>query len=208
MNFPESDFKHIFLPGDAEKPVLLLLHGTGGDENDLVPLGQAVAPDHAILSVRGRVLENGMPRFFRRLAEGVFDLDDLKFRTDELADFITAARDAYEIGKRPLAALGYSNGANIAASLFLKRPEVLDGAMLLRAMVPFEPDELPNLAGKKILMLTGMMDPIIPLDNSKKLAGMLADAGADLDFRAKPMAHGLGQSDLADMQNWFPAAFR
>jgi len=140
-----NDFKHIFIPGDLRLPVLLLLHGTGGDEHDLVELGQSVAPGSPIMSVRGKILENGMPRFFRRLAEGVFDLEDLKFRTGELADFAIRARMHYGFADRHVIALGYSNGANIAASLLLSRPEILQGAVLLRAMVPLAPESLPDL---------------------------------------------------------------
>jgi phospholipase/carboxylesterase len=198
----DQDFNHIFVPGDLRLPVLLLLHGTGGDERDLVELGQSVAPGFPILSVRGKVLENGMPRFFRRLAEGVFDLEDLKFRTNELSDFIIKARKQYALGDAPIIALGYSNGANIAASILLSRPEVLDGAVLLRAMVPFEPETLPDLRGKKIQMLSGLMDPIIPADNSTRLAGLLKEAGADVAFSMKPASHGLTQSDFSDIKLW------
>lgn len=198
----DQDFKHIFIPGDLRLPVLLLLHGTGGDENDLVELGQTVAPGSTILSVRGKVLENGMPRFFRRLAEGVFDLEDLKFRTEELAGFITKARKEYGFEHNPVVALGYSNGANIAASLLLSRPEILAGGVLLRAMVPFEPQTLPDLADKKILMLSGLMDQIIPADNAKRLAALLQQSGANVDFNLKPAGHGLVQSDFAEIRHW------
>src|SRR5258708_6893964 len=136
-------FNHRFVPATKPGlPPLLLLHGTGGDENDLVPLGQQLLPGAALLSPRGKVLENGMPRFFRRLAEGVFDLPDLKARTDELADFIAAARKAY--GLAAPVALGFSNGANIAASLLLTHPDALAGALLMRVTLPFEPDALPD----------------------------------------------------------------
>lgn len=198
----DKDFKHIFIPGDIRLPVLLLLHGTGGDEQDLVSIGQAVSPGSPILSVRGKVLENGMPRFFRRLAEGVFDLEDLKFRTDELADFVTKARTEYELTDSELIALGYSNGANIAASMLFAHPEVLQGAILLRAMVPFEPEVLPDLKDKKILMLSGLIDQIIPVDNSQRLAALLQESGAAVDLRIKPTGHGLIQSDFSDIKSW------
>lgn len=198
----DTDFKHIFVPGDLRLPVLLLLHGTGGDEHDLVELGQSVAPGSAILSVRGKVLENGMPRFFRRLAEGVFDMEDLKFRTDELAGFIRQAKKEYGFEESRLIAVGYSNGANIAASLFLSGKDVLQGAVLLRAMVPFEPENRSDLNGIKILMLSGLMDPIIPMENSQRLAQLLKDGGATVDFKAKPAGHNLTQSDLVDLKNW------
>lgn len=198
----KTNFEHIYIKGDDNLPAILLLHGTGADEHDLVELGQAVSPGSAILSPRGKVLENGMPRFFRRLSEGVFDLEDLKFRTEELADFIKEARSEYGV-KQPIYALGFSNGANIAASLLLSQPDILDGAVLLRAMVPFEPETAPDLSGKNVLMLSGLMDPIIPVDNSKRLAAILQDAGAGLTFRMKPAGHGLVQSDFSDMKDWF-----
>ena len=198
----DQNFKHIFIPGDTRLPVLLLLHGTGGDEQGLVELGQFVSPGSPILSVRGKVLENGMPRFFRRLAEGVFDLEDLKFRTEELAAFILWARKEYGLSESDIYALGYSNGANIAASLLLSRPEILQGAILLRAMMPFEPAERPDLKSKKILMLSGLMDTIIPPDNAQKLAEILKESGALVDIRMKPTGHGLIQSDFADIKNW------
>ena len=201
------DFEHVFIPGAENTPVLLLLHGTGGDEHDLIGMGQAVDPFATILSVRGKVLENGMPRFFRRLAEGVFDLADLKFRTDELADFIRDAKAHYHLENKPIIALGYSNGANIAASLFLQRSETLDGGLLLRAMVPFQPETLPNLMGKQILMLSGLMDSIIPVDNSKTLAGIFETAHAAITLNVKPVSHGLVQSDFADMKQWYAKIF-
>ena len=203
-----TEFKHIFIPGDLRLPVLLLLHGTGGDEQDLVELGQSVSPGSAILSVRGKVLENGMPRFFRRLAEGVFDLEDLEFRTGELADFIAEARSEYNLGDAQIVALGYSNGANIAASLLLSKAEALDGAVLLRAMVPFVPQTLPDLTRTKILMLSGLMDPIIPADNSTRLSEMLTEAGADVTFSMKPVSHGLTQADFSAIQNWLELTYK
>jgi phospholipase/carboxylesterase len=187
-----QNFVHIFERRDAAKPTLLLLHGTGGDERNLLDLGRGTAPDVSLLSVRGKVLENGMPRFFRRLAEGVFDLEDLRLRTDELADFIAEAKQKYGIGK--LIALGYSNGANIAASLLLQRPEALDGAMLL-----------PDLSGKNILMLSGLMDPIIPADNSRLLAAMFEKAGAKIEHNIAPVGHNLVQGDFTALKEWFAA---
>lgn len=197
----KSDFTHIYLPGDASLPVLLLLHGTGGDERDLVELGQAVSPGSTILSVRGKVLENGMPRFFRRLAEGVFDLEDLAFRTRELTEFIGEARQEYGL-KQPIYALGFSNGANIAASVMLTYPDALDGAILLRAMVPFEPQSLPDLSGKNVLILSGLMDPIVPADNARRLGWLFREAGAATEHRLRPASHGLVSSDVPDMQEF------
>ncbi len=197
----ELDFIHRFVPASQpERPPLLLLHGTGGDENDLLPLGQDISPGSALLSPRGKVLENGMPRFFRRLAEGVFDLDDLKARTRELASFVEAARKTYQLG--PVIALGFSNGANIAASLLLTQPGVLDGAILLRAMLPFEPDQPPQLDGKPVLMLSGKADPFMPAASRQRLATLLADKGAKLTHRTLDAGHNLTQNDLYLATEW------
>lgn len=195
-------FTHLFQPGQVDQPVLLLLHGTGGNEHDLMGLAHDVSPHAGLLSVRGKVLENGMPRFFKRLAEGVFDLADLAVRTTELATFITQAKAHYGIGARRLYALGYSNGANIASSLLLTYPDALDGAVLVRAMLPFEPGIVPDLTDKPILMLNGVMDAIIPGENAKRLAQIFAEAQADLTAIQQPAAHGLIQLDIDTMRDW------
>ncbi|HJX26089.1 MAG TPA: hypothetical protein VJ252_08025, partial [Chthoniobacterales bacterium] len=137
------DFIHEFVPGTSGR-TLLLLHGTGGNEHDLLPLGRVLDPTAALLSPRGKILENGMPRFFRRLAEGVFDLEDLKKRTHELADFVAASAEQYQFAADKLVAVGYSNGANIAGSMLLLRPETFRTAILFRAMVPLVPENLPD----------------------------------------------------------------
>ena len=197
----ELNFIHRFVPASQpDRPPLLLLHGTGADENDLLPLGQDVSPGSALLSPRGKVLENGMPRFFRRLAEGVFDLDDLRVRTGELASFIETAREAYQLG--PVIALGFSNGANIAASLLLTRPDVLAGAILLRAMLPFEPDRPPQLDCKPVLMLSGKADPFLPAASRERLAALLAESGAQLTHRTLDAGHNLTQNDLYLATEW------
>lgn len=194
-------FRHRFEPGsNAALPPLLLLHGTGGDENDLLPLGQAVAPGAALLSPRGQVLEHGMPRFFRRLAEGIFDEEDLRRQTDALADFVTAAREAYKL-PAPVT-LGFSNGANIAAAMLLQRPGVLRGAALLRAMVPFRSPPPAKLEGVPVLVLSGAADPIVPAENSARLATLLEQAGADVTHRVLPGGHGLTQMDLGLVKSW------
>jgi phospholipase/carboxylesterase len=190
-----STFIHRFEP--ATRPdarPLLLLHGTGGDENDLVRLGRAIAPGAALLSPRGQVLEDGMPRFFRRLAEGVFDEEDVRRRADELADFVDDARTRYGIAA-PIA-VGYSNGANIAAAILLLRPEVLSDAILLRAMTPLASAQPPDLAGKRVLMITGAQDPIIPAARAAHLADLLRGGGAAVDHRVLPVGHGLSNMDL------------
>jgi phospholipase/carboxylesterase len=195
-------FTHRYEPAlTPDRPPLLLLHGTGGDENDLVSVGRLVAPGSALLSPRGKVMENGMPRFFRRLSEGVFDEEDVKARANELADFITEARKAYDLAA-PIA-LGFSNGANIAAALLMLRPEALAGAVLLRAMVPLSDPPQADLTGKRILMLSGAMDPIIPAENASRLATSLMAAGAEVKHTVLPAGHGLSQQDLSLTQNWF-----
>jgi phospholipase/carboxylesterase len=198
-----SDFTHIFHAGAPDKPVLLLLHGTGADEHDLVGLGQSLVPDWSILSPRGRVQENGMNRFFKRFADGSFDLDDLHARTAELVNFITEARAHYHIAERPIYTLGYSNGANIAANILLTHSTTLDGAVLLRALLPDEPTATPDLQHKKILLLAGLFDQMIPTDKTERLAALLQQAHADLTFITKPATHGLTQSDMESMQEWF-----
>jgi phospholipase/carboxylesterase len=196
--------RHRFVPADDPSlPPLLLLHGTGGSEDDLLPLGRAVSPGAALLSPRGAVLENGMPRFFRRLAEGVFDEEDLRRRTDELAAFVTAARARYGIGA-PVA-LGFSNGANIAAALLLRHPGLLRDAVLLRAMVPFADPPAGDLAGTPVLMLSGAADPIIPAANSATLATKLLEAGAAVTHRVLPLGHGLSQMDVNLARDWIAA---
>jgi phospholipase/carboxylesterase len=200
---PELEFAHRFIPGAPDKPVLLLLHGTGGDENDLLPLGEALLPGAGRLSPRGKVLENGMPRFFRRLAEGVFDLDDLRKRTHELADFVEAAREAYDLGERRPVAVGFSNGANIAAAVLLLRPGVLGGALLIRPMVPLVPDTLPDLRGIPVQIHAGQVDPLVPGPQSEALAKLLGDAGASVDLRWTAGGHALTREDLDLGKAWF-----
>jgi phospholipase/carboxylesterase len=194
-------FVHRFEPGTRlEAPPMLLLHGTGGDENDLLPLGRMIAPGAALLSVRGQVLEHGMPRFFRRLAEGVFDEADVARRAGELADFVDAARKAYGIAA-PIA-LGYSNGANIAAAMMLLRPRTLSGGILLRAMVPLAKPPQADLSGTSVLIVSGQRDPIIPSENGAQLAAMLTNAGAAVERRVLPVGHELSQTDVTLARQW------
>jgi len=197
----DTGFIHVFEQGsDAARRPLLLLHGTGGDERDLLSLGRTVAPGARLLSPRGKVLEGAAPRFFRRLAEGVFDEADLRRRTDELADFVLEARERYGLAA-PIA-LGFSNGANIAAAMLLQRPEVLAGAALLRAMVPFTQAPRADLSGKPVLVLSGALDPIVPAANAEKLARQLGENGAEVQHRVLPAGHGLGQADIGLLNGW------
>jgi phospholipase/carboxylesterase len=198
---PDLGFVHRFEPATKPgRPPLLLLHGTGGDENDLIPLGARLAPGSALLSPRGKVRENGMPRFFRRLAEGVFDLDDLKARAHELGDFLEQARATYALDK-PVA-VGFSNGANIASALMLLRPEALAGAVLMRGTVPLVPDELPGLHGVPVLVLAGSADPMVSPDSRDALASLLKRAGADVTAVTIEAGHGLTPQDIALASRW------
>ncbi|MBH5390066.1 alpha/beta hydrolase [Bradyrhizobium diversitatis] len=197
----ESSFIHRFEPArDAGSPPLLLLHGTGGDENDLLGLGKMISPGAALLSPRGRVLEHGMPRFFRRLAEGVFDEDDVRRRAHELGDFVAEAQKQYGLAA-PIA-VGFSNGANIAAALLLLKPKALAGAILLRAMVPLSDPPNADLAGKPVLLLSGQADPIVPASNSARLAALLSEAGARVTHKVLPAGHQLSQADLSLACDW------
>ena len=193
---PLSYIHHYEPSTQAGSPPLLLLHGTGGNENDLLPVGRQVAPGSALLSPRGDVSENGMPRFFRRLAEGVFDQNEVAQRTHALADFLSAAATRYGFDAGQLNALGYSNGANIAASLLLLRPETLAGAVLLRPMVVLEPRLVPNLQGKRIAILSGRYDPIVPADHPERLAAMFRQAGAEVDLHWFEAGHQLTGADF------------
>lgn len=196
----DLSFIHRFEPGNSPAAPLLLLHGTGGDETDLLPLGKALAPDRALLSPRGKVLENGMPRFFRRLAEGVFDEQDVIKRAHGLADFIVEASKAYKLEK-PVA-VGFSNGANIAAAILLLRPEALSGAILLRAMVPLAKPPQVELAQTPVLIVSGASDPIIPASNANLLVTMLKNAHAGVQHVTLPTGHNLTQNDVTLATKW------
>ena len=197
-------FVHRFVPAQtADAPTLLLLHGTGGNEKDLLPVGRMLDERAALLSPRGKVLEHGMPRFFRRLAEGVFDHEDLMRRTHELAGFVERSVDEYDIDQRRLFAVGFSNGANIAASLLLTYPRLLAGAILLRAMVPFEPERVPALSGTPVYLAAGRSDQMVPPENTERLAQVLREAGADVTLDWQPGGHGIGPDEIQAAQNWF-----
>jgi len=206
---PELSFVHHYQPGKTPgSPTLLLLHGTGGNEQDLVPLAPELMPDAGVLSPRGQVLERGMPRFFRRLAEGVFDLDDLRVRTAELAEFVMAAARHYGFDAARVIAAGFSNGANIAASLVLLRPGALHRAVLFRAMVPLVPDPLPSLPATPVLVSNGRTDPIVPLAETERLAGLLRDAGAEVTLVWQAAGHHLVQEDLTRAREWLGSSGR
>jgi predicted esterase len=204
------DFIHVYQPATSpDAPTLLLLHGTGGDERDLLALGPALSPGAGVLSPRGQVLERGMPRFFRRLAEGVFDVDDLRTRTDDLASFVTKAAGQYGFDPSRVIAAGFSNGANIAASLLLLRPEVLSGAILFRAMVPLVPDPLTTRTDRHVLLSNGATDPLVTAAETDRLAALLRAAGVDVAVRLQRAGHELTQNDVTQAREWLaglPAA--
>ncbi|MGG4495421.1 alpha/beta hydrolase [Brevibacillus reuszeri] len=200
--------KHIFRKGtNPAAPTLLLLHGTGGDENDLLPLVDRIYPGASILSVRGNVLENGMPRFFRRLAEGVFDEEDLVFRTQELHDFLDQASVQYKFERENIIAVGYSNGANIAGSLLFHYPDVLKGAILYHPMVPRRGIPLPDMSQLPVFIGAGSNDPICSPLETKELQQLLSDAGASVTLHWESYGHQLTVKEVDASAQWFADTF-
>jgi phospholipase/carboxylesterase len=200
-------FVHKFIPSEGIKDqnslTLLLLHGTGGGETDLIPIARMLEITNAsILSPRGKVMENGMPRYFRRLAEGIFDIEDLKFRTNELAEFVQNASKTYALNLNRIVAIGYSNGANIAASVLLLRPEILSNAILFRPMIPLVPNTLPNLTSKRVLISAGLHDPIVASYQTKDLFDLLEKVGAKVSIQWQNSGHGLTQRDIVAARKW------
>lgn len=197
-----SSFVHRIIPpaNGGPAPALLLLHGTGGNESDLVDVGRLLDARAALLGIRGKVLENGLPRFFRRLAEGVFDEKDLVFRAAELRDFLQAAVREYRLG--PLVAVGYSNGANMAAALLLLHPGLLAGAILFHAMLPLIPAQPPDLAGRPVFLTAGRHDPLVPRESVEQLARLLKEAGARPDLYWCDGGHGLAPEEVAAARQW------
>ncbi|MDN4606582.1 alpha/beta hydrolase [Sporosarcina highlanderae] len=200
--------KHIFKQGaNPSKPILLLLHGTGGTEQDLVPLAGMIDPEASVLSVRGNVLENGMPRFFRRLSEGVFDEEDLVFRTNELNAFLDEAAEEHGFDRSNIVAIGYSNGANIAASLLFHYADSLRGAILHHPMVPRRGIELPDLNGVPVFITAGKNDPICPAQETIDLEELLADAGAKTEVHWEMNGHSLTRTEVEAAAEWYQRTF-
>jgi len=223
----QPDFKYRFIPSQSQQQVadnsdqayrpkdnksktltLLLLHGTGGNEDDLIQVGQMISPSASLLSPRGKVLENGMPRFFKRLAEGVFDLEDLKFRTRELADFVKDTSSIYGFDLNKTIAVGFSNGANIAASLLLSYPGTLMGAILFRAMVPFIPNSPLDLSDKKVLLSAGVYDPIVSESQTQSLYNILKKSRTNVTLKWQQSGHNLTESDILDAKEWLSESIR
>jgi len=200
--------KHIFVKGtDPNAPVLLMLHGTGGTERDLLPLAERLSPSSSVLSVRGNVLENGMPRFFRRLAEGVFDIEDLIFRTKELNEFLDSASAEYGFDRANIVAVGYSNGANIAGSLLFHYKDALKGAVLHHPMVPIRGTELPNMDGLPVFIGAGENDPMCTPAETKDLEALLTEAGAQVTTHWERYGHQLTGTEVAAAAEWFNKTF-
>lgn len=197
-------FIHRFVPTEdsASGETLLVLHGTGGDENDLIGIGQAIAPGAAILSPRGNVLENGAPRFFRRISEGVFDPKEVRSRAEELARFIRAAVITYRLDASRIFALGYSNGANVASTVMLVEPGILQGAILFRPMLVYEPTEKSELDGSAVFISAGRMDPIVPTESVERLVALLESAHAEVTLKWQLAAHSLVPSEVHEAAEW------
>jgi len=196
-------FIHRFVPGEESADTLLVLHGTGGSENDLIGIGQAIAPGAAILGPRGNVLENGAPRFFKRIAEGVFDPKEVRSRAEELARFIRAAAITYRLDTSRIFAFGYSNGANVASTVMLIEPGAIQGSILFRPMVVYEPPDKPDLSGSSIFISAGRLDPIVPTDSVEQLAEIFRSGNADVTLKWQIAGHNLVPSEVREAAEWF-----
>jgi len=205
-----ENFSPVFLPSNENLEsayTLLLLHGTGGSENDLIPIGRVFGKKINLLSIKGQVEENGMIRFFKRHSEGVFDIDDLKFRTNEITDFIYSASEIYGFNTEKIIALGYSNGANLAGSILLIHPELLAGAILIRPMIPFKPDFIVDLKNRPVLLSAGKNDFTVPAGQSKEWADLLANFNSKVTLHYENAGHNLTQQDISFAIEWFKLYF-
>ena len=201
--------KDLFIKGiDQKRPTLFMLHGTGGTEHDLIPIAKLISPESSILSVRGNVSENGMPRFFKRLAEGVFDEEDLIFRTKELRDYLEGACSQYGIDRNNIVAVGYSNGANIAASMLFHYENVLKGAILHHPMVPIRGLKLPDMSSLPVFIGAGKNDPICSAEETVELTKLLRIAGANVNVHWEQNGHHLTQSEVEAARLWFSQKFK
>lgn len=196
---------HLYEAGQKERPVLFLLHGTGGDEHDLLPLAAHIDETAAVLSVRGDVSENGMNRFFKRLREGVFDEEDLIMRTHNMANFLEEAAKNHRFDKKQLIAIGYSNGANLAGSLLFHHGEVLPKAVLMHPMVPRKDVILPDLTGVKVLITAGINDPLCPKFETQLLLEKLREAGAEVTLHWFSAGHQISREEIDAVKTWVEA---
>jgi len=196
------NYVHIPAPDQPNGRTLLLLHGTGGNEKDMLPLGRQLDPNAALLSPRGTVLEDGMARFFRRLSEGVFDEEDIRFRAFEMVEFVESAIKTYSLDAENIAAVGYSNGANIAVATMLLHPKVLSAAVLFRPTVPLVPEPLPDLSGIPIFVAAGSSDQLVSADETNRLIDMLSSSGADVSVNWNPGTHALSKEDVVAAKDW------
>jgi predicted esterase len=201
-------YRYIYIPPARGDRVLILFHGMGGTEEDLVPIGRAIDPDAGILSPRGKIVENGMTRFFRRLAHGVYDLEDLRYRAEELSDFIEIASHQHGFKRWRAIAIGYSNGANMAIAIMLTRPGSFAGAALIRPYFPVEMGLKPDLRGKRVLITAGIRDPIAPMDSSKELSKKLESLGAEVELIAIEAGHEIVRRDIETIRSWVEKTYR
>jgi predicted esterase len=199
-----DSYRHQFIPSAVPSPApcLLLLHNTGGDENDLLTLGQTLDATQALLSPCGKVDENGMWRYFRRIAPGVFDLEDLRMRANELADWVNSAARVYGLDRGRITAVGVAHGANIASAMLLLRPEILSGAVLFRPKIPLIPKELPDLSLARVLVAGGKRDPVAPPEQTRGLAELLRKAGADVQVHWADAGHEIEEGDIQAARDW------
>ncbi len=207
MSMPEKKLGFVHRSETGPRITLLLLHGTGGDEEDMLPVGRQLAPDAALLSPRGKVLETGMPRFFRRFSEGVFEEEDVKLRAGELAEFVREASLSYGFPGNSVVGVGYSNGANIAAALHLLHPRVLASSVLFRPMVPLVPDPLPDLSEVRVFISSGLRDPVVPIEENGRLVSLLREAGATVTVRWADAGHEIGEDDTGPAREWLLPSF-
>ena len=198
-----TGWPHVFSPGEAGTPMLLMLHGTGGNEHEIAALAAGLHPGAGVLAPRGQVQENGMLRWFRRHDEGVFDVDDVIARATDLASFLNAAREHYNLGNRPVVAAGFSNGANIALATAMLHPRTLDRVIAFSGMYPFADRRTTvDLAGSRLLVVNGESDPMAPLSSVDALAAALCEKRADASHVLRPGGHGITESDLQAARDW------
>ena len=194
--------KHIYIKGQSNR-TLILFHGTGGSENDLIGIGQAIDAKANILSVRGNVSEHGMARYFRRIKEGVFDEKDLTFRTHELYEFLIEASNTYDFDLNNLVGFGYSNGANILSSLIFHYPNLFQGAVLSHPMIPYKSFDVPRLEGLRIFIGAGENDPLVQISETQALKDLYVSNKADVTMYMGQQGHRLSQVELDQVISWY-----